>query len=172
MNIILNNAFSNLVTILVVSTFFLSGCENGGKSQELMSREQKFTDAYSFSLNSEIELAFIETLSQVSPDRKIALRVINTTSNCVKFPANFGIMILVYKDDGWHQIPNLVNYLPDEEITLMPAGDFFSDRLVFVRPDLSNVDTSQNLEIRILVAGFQCDSNSRVGAFTDVAVGN
>ena len=172
MNRVQSGMLRYVTTIVVALSFFLASCGNGGKNQEKLIRENKFADEFPFSLNSELELTLIEPQPPVSPDQKIVLTVKNKTSNCVVFPANYGIKILSYNDNIWQGIPNLVNYLPDEKITLTPEGDIYSARLVFVFPDMKNVFNSQNLEIRILVAGLLCNSNSQIGAFTDVVIGN
>jgi hypothetical protein len=64
----------------------------------------------------------------------------NTSNSCIAFPYDFGLKIYYQNKDTWLETSNEVQYLSDEQdILLQPDGELFSQSIVDLRPDLTNL---------------------------------
>lgn len=102
--------------------------------------------------------------SQIRDGESLTVWMKNTSDDCVIFPHDFGIKISYEKDGKTYKVKNNVEYLPNTDKILDPAGSVFSEHEVFINPDLSNIKINGQTDFEASIAGYTCKNHSSVDA--------
>lgn len=109
---------------------------------------------------------FIEISYQTGPEievnQDLTVWLKNNSKYCISFPVDFGLKVFVEKDNGWFEIQNLGTFLGDQPILLKPKGDIFSENVIDVRPDVSNLSLNKSTNFYALLSGHLCEDETKV----------
>lgn len=93
----------------------------------------------------------------INSSQNVSLVIKNLSDYCMVFPYDFGIKLWVEVNGDWEDIDNMVQYRPEEDIYLEPAGDLFSVMGVSLFPDLSNFPLPEKTNFKAMLIGHLCD---------------
>lgn len=87
----------------------------------------------------------------------------NNSKNCIEFPIDFGLKILMEKNDAWIPVFNLTKYEAqpgDTSVILDRKGTIFSEKMIVAEPDLSNITLSGATNFQANISGHLCEDKS------------
>jgi hypothetical protein len=98
--------------------------------------------------------------SEITLGTRISIWVKNTSAYCVEFPLSDGLSLYAYEKDAWIEIPNLVEFIGKQTITLMPNDILLSENQVVLNPDISSLSMDKPTKFYALLTGYLCDDKT------------
>lgn len=119
------------------------------------------TSSQSVDVASLIDVMY-QTGPEISLGGTLEAWINNMSSNCISFPADFGITVFVKQRGEWIEVSNQVTYVGDRPEVLHAKGDARSDTLVYIKPDTSDLALTEPVEAYGLIKGTLCNDENHV----------
>jgi hypothetical protein len=130
--------------VVLFLSVFLLGCSKQAIQPEVISES--------------IKISYLDT-GPIAGNPVDAL-LTNTSEYCIKFNLQDDIKVFAKQKEQWVEIPNLVEYLGDPTMILMPKGDLSSEGTVILGPDIDTLVINAPTDAYALLTGHLCDDDT------------
>jgi hypothetical protein len=106
-----------------------------------------------------------QTGPQIQTNEALNFLITNTSKNCIAYPIDFGLQIIMEQNGKWITVVNTVTYQAQtgqNEVLLNPVGSLFTQKIVGAQPDLSNITLTGPTNFQAIITGHLCNDKSVV----------
>ena len=107
------------------------------------------------SINVEV---FYQTGPKIIKSEKLIFWVKNKSKECIVFPYDFGVKIFIERGNSWLEVKNLMKYQPVRDITLEAEGNVFDSMVIYLYPDLSEIEIITQTNFNAVISGRFCNN--------------
>lgn len=91
---------------------------------------------------------------------QVSMWLENVNNDCIVFPYDFGLEIYYEENNEKHEISNLMEYSPHDNIILGAKGEFFSISTISFTPDMTGITVSDTTRFIAKISGTMCKSGT------------
>ncbi|MGB8213993.1 MAG: hypothetical protein WCE68_10590 [Anaerolineales bacterium] len=133
----------------------ICGCSSG-QNRNSASSHDSIADAIKITYRKGTEVQIADPLY---------FSITNTSTDCISYPIDYGLKIIMEQNDKWAAVADTVVYQSQpgqNEVLLDPEGGVFSERVVVAEPDLTNITLAGPTNFQAIITGHLCNDKSVV----------